>query len=258
MCIRDRSMNINFGAQSGIDQVNHWVQKVTNGCIKSIIREPNPLIVTILANAIYFKANWKQQFDVKNTIKMAFTNYLGENHEAQFMYQESKFRFKQQPQVTYLELVYDACPVSMVIAMEKSGQPILGENVDFTNFIQNCGQIATTKAQVWIPKFKIENAHDFNGYFKDSLSEIFVEKMNPKICDTTTTFVSSILHQTFVQVDEQGTEAAAVTSVAMKTRSLAKPDPIPAIRIDKSFHFYIVDHKHKLILFNGFVNHPQF
>eukprot|EP01015_Nassula_variabilis_P010695 TRINITY_DN1864_c0_g1_i6.p1 TRINITY_DN1864_c0_g1~~TRINITY_DN1864_c0_g1_i6.p1 ORF type:complete len:175 (+),score=19.07 TRINITY_DN1864_c0_g1_i6:2-526(+) len=168
------------------------------------------------------------------------------------------FRVQRSNSVLYLELAYSECPVSMVIAMEESGQPILGQNEDLTKFIADCGNAANTKAYLWLPKFKFECSHELKGYFKDSLSEIFVKNMNPKISDTTTTYVSSILHQTFVQVDEQGTEAAAVTALVMETMSIAKPNPIPAIRIDKSFHFYIVDHKHKLILFNGFVNHPQF
>eukprot|EP01015_Nassula_variabilis_P022814 TRINITY_DN421_c0_g1_i13.p1 TRINITY_DN421_c0_g1~~TRINITY_DN421_c0_g1_i13.p1 ORF type:complete len:227 (-),score=45.20 TRINITY_DN421_c0_g1_i13:4-684(-) len=131
--------DVDFGSQEGITSVNNWVSKVTQGKISQILDRPDPQIMLILANAIYFKANWKFQFEKEETQKLPFTNHLGEKFEATYMFQKNSFRHQIHGKITLLELQYDECPMSMVIAMSETGKPITIEESLVHEFIEGVG-----------------------------------------------------------------------------------------------------------------------
>eukprot|EP01015_Nassula_variabilis_P022811 TRINITY_DN421_c0_g1_i1.p1 TRINITY_DN421_c0_g1~~TRINITY_DN421_c0_g1_i1.p1 ORF type:complete len:376 (-),score=66.58 TRINITY_DN421_c0_g1_i1:186-1313(-) len=250
------SFGVDFGSQEGISKINNWVSQVTNGRIRSVIEQPNPDIILLLANAIYFKGNWKHGFKQENTFEMSFFNQEKKRLKAQFMTQTNNFRHRFVKQLTLLELQYEDSPVSMVIAMEEAGQPILNKEDQqiVMDFIQKVGVTGEdSEVSISVPKFRFENSHNLENYFNEPLSKLFESAVNPKIYDKAETGVSKIVHKTFVQVDEVGTEAAAVTSAEIVLESMSM-----SVNIDKAFHFYIVEHKNKVILFNGFVTKPEY
>lgn len=253
-----------------VSKINSWVKDKTKGKISEII--DNPDFEAALINAIYFKGKWKLPFDEKNTKKDIFHNYDGTETETDFMNQTANFQYYSDDTVEILKLPYEyRIPVTdergqikeyksydnlqtsmyILVSPEEEFYPVKTlEDIITGNMLKS------ERIKLSMPKFKIE--------FSIGLSEILqsmgiVSAFNPSRSDFTSMFtsgnsyISNVLHKTYIDVNEKETEAAAVTAVILKATS-AKPQIPKEVKLEHPFTFIIRNDADGEILFMGRYN----
>jgi len=247
--------------------VNDWVKGSTNGLIETMLDSPpsadNRLI---LLNAIYFKGKWLRPFNKLFSGKMKFYNKGVNEIETDFMmkFGEDDVAFKNVQiggeNVQAVELPYANESISMIILLpeKRDGlQKMLSSDSfegDVSSAVTEISDSAgKTKINLHIPKFKLETEYTLNPTLKQmGMTDVFDSSAADLsgISGTRNLFVSEVKHKAVVKVDEEGTEAAGVTSVAVALAS-ARPAPIRDFAAEHPFMFLIRDMKARLILFVG-------
>ena len=245
------------------DIINGWIEEKTNGKIKDMIDEIPSNVVMYLINAIYLKATWQYQFDKERTEKMDFTLTNGSKIMTDMMFSEGvKASIYSDQDLQYIELPYGNGQFVFSILLPEDPKKLdeiinTLEIQQFNSFIDNAD---TSTVQVYLPKFKIEYKmllntvltamgmeQSFGG--NADFSDLFVEDLDLAI--------SRVIHQSFLEVDEEGTEAAAATVVEIRELS-AGPDEKPSvIQIDQPFAFFIREKHSSTILFSGKLIDPN-
>ena len=251
------------------EQVNKWCSEKTNGKIKKIIDELNEDTRMILINAIYLKANWKEPFEKKNTEKRNFKNSNGEIVNVETMKAEyDLIKYYKDEKIEMIELPYDDENLSMIILLPNSKKYsstlnyIQKEKIDFTKLINKLHN--TKNVILYLPKFEFE--------YSSKLNEA-LQKMNMKLAFNDDAefyklnigellYINSVIHKTYIKVDELGTEAAAVTAIEMDEITSAPDEEIKYtyMKVEHSFIYMIKDKRIKdtngnnLLLFIGTVN----
>jgi len=242
------------------DIINGWVENKTEGKIKDIIKTVDPNTVMFLINAIYFKGNWKYEFDKKKTFKGDFNLQGGDKIKTDFMsINEITLPYYNSPNFDMIDIPYGDSIYSMSIIMPDNGISVdeLVDEMDIVTWSNAIDNLRNVEMTLTIPKFKIENKE----YLKETLRSLGMKKVfNPSQADlsgingTGGLWVSKVIHQSFVEVDEKGTEAAAATVVAVEL----KASPIVSSFVaDKPFLFVIRDNATNSILFIGKVINPS-
>ena len=237
------------------EQVNKWCNEKTNGKIKKIIDELNEDTRMILINAIYLKANWKEPFEKKNTEKRNFKNSNGEIVNVETMKAEyDLIKYYKDEKIEMIELPYDDENLSMIILLPNSKKYsstlnyIQKEKIDFTKLINKLHN--TKNVILYLPKFEFE--------YSSKLNEA-LQKMNMKLAFNSNAakfyklnigerlYINSVIHKTYIKVDELGTEAAAVTAIDMKENTSAPDEEIKYIymKVEHSFIYMIKDKRIK-------------
>lgn len=247
---------LDFTSPSAPGMINNWVSQQTKGNIPSIIKEISPSEVMYLINAIYFKSGWKEKFDPARTVKRNF--YLPDNSAVQANFMDGDIGFKRYDNndAHIFELPYSSSKYSMVIIMPANGQPIdqFASALDSTKWNSWMHNLVYAHGELKMPKFKFNYGTDL----KDALSALGMGIAFSANADFTGVnpsgqlHISYVLHKAIVDVDENGTTAAAVTVVGLS--GAAAPSP-PTV-IDHPFIFAIREMKTGLILFVGTVNNP--
>ncbi|CAL5993874.1 Serpin_1 [Hexamita inflata] len=217
------------------EQVNNWCAKHTNNRIKEIVDSIDGLN-TIIASAIHFKAQWAFQFDSQQTVEKQFNGFKGAS-TVKMMRMEKKVQFGENEQVQVVRLPYLNSNLQAVIilptasTLEAFNAALTVENINIPTFE------ATTTLE--LPRFKIEST--FN--LVDTLQQLGVQKIfNQVDCTNTlgsTLQVQDIVQKTFIETNEEGTEAAAVTGIMMCFCLM--PDEFRAVTCDRPFWFLIVN-----------------
>lgn len=249
---------LNFADPNAVKIINGWVDKSTNGKIKEIVDPPiDPLTVMFLINAIYFKGFWTYQFDKKLTKDNWFTLPDSSKKACKMMVQGGEFQYFENADFQAIDMPYGDGDFSMTIFL-----PNL--NVDIDSLIAEFNQEnwdlwinSFSKHEVIIefPKFTLEYELKLNDVLKTLGMAIAFE---PDQADFTkmykgpeNAYISQVKHKTFVQVNEEGTEAAAVTSVEIEVTSAG-----PWMRVDRPFVFVIRENKSQTILFMAKIVEP--
>jgi serine protease inhibitor len=239
--------------------INSWVSDKTHGKIKTIIDGDIPdAMVMYLINAIYFKGVWKYQFDSKNNVMLDFNLPSNSTVSSEFMYQKGTFQYTQNDLFTAVNLPYGSENFSMFIMLPKTGKTcsdIISAMNDENWNNWNKALVSNADLKIYLPKFKFSFKSTLNDNLKDlGLKKIFDDNAElTKISKQERLFVSEILHKTFVEVNEEGTEAAAVTSIGIYTTSVPVSNEFKA---DKPFIFVIKEKDTNTLLFMGTLNKP--
>ena len=249
------------------DQVNKWCSEKTNGKIKHIIDEIGEMRM-ILLNAVYFKANWEDQFKVENTEKRDFKNSNNKIVKVNTMYKSfDSVNYYEDKKIQMIELPYEDKNLSMVIILPKkevyssSLNYMKKEKLDFTKLINKL--YTKSDVELYLPKFKLEYKESLvNAFTKMKMKKAFTDFAEfTNLNEGTPLKISNILHKTFIEVDEKGTEAAAVTAIGMaETTSVGPEKKKIYMYVDHSFIYMIRDKRIKdtnsnnMMLFIGVVN----
>jgi len=237
--------------------MNDWVSKNTKGKIDRIIKEVTPDNVLFLINAIYFKAEWKTQFKKSSTKKMQFTLDNGEEKDVQTMIGKVKLNYINKDQYSVVKLPYGSGKFNMLIFLPEEGissdeiAPLL-KNFDF----QALNGSQYVEREIWLPKFEFSYERKINeDLIKLGMSDAFdAGKADFENMANVDLFISEVKHKTYIKTDEEGSEAAAATSVSMNFTSIG---PEGIIMIDRSFLFAIIEEDTNAILFMGRVFDPS-
>ena len=242
-------------------KINAWVEEKTNDKIKDIISEtPDPLTRLILVNAIYFKGNWASQFKKFATTKMPFYLNVSKSIEVPMMNQTSEFNYGEEEHLQVLELPYVGNKLSMLVILprEIDGIHNLEESLTKDNLEGWTGNVYREKVEVYLPRFRVTSEFSLNETLVSmGMKDPFdMNKANFSGMDGNPNwlYIGAVLHKAFVDVNEEGTEAAAATGVRMGVKSA--PSPPVLFRADHPFFFLIRDNSTGSILFLGRLSRP--
>lgn len=240
------------------DTINGWVDENTNGKIPSIIDSPE--FAAALVNAVYFNGRWENEFRKQATQPGEFADKNGKFHTIDFMRQLGRFNYSINDRATVIELPYTRTfddngtasvsgdkAISMYVIMPKFDTRI--DNVD--KYLSTIS-MKNAYVDISLPKFKTEFSLNFNEILSLlGMNEAFTSDADFSAMADVPLAVSDVIHKTYIDVNEEGTEAAAATAVLMKvTSALITNDPV-VIKIDKPFVYVIKDTINNEILFMG-------
>ena len=249
--------------------INRWVEQETKDKIKDLIPSGvlDALTRMVLTNAIYFKGDWQAQFKEKSTREMPFKVTPTKTVKAPMMYQKGNFGYYQDADAQVLEMPYKGDKVSMFVLLpnQGGGQPFrrpanppakkktladLEKILSPAKLSEWFGKMRRTKVDTWFPKFKMTSEFSLSQQLQAlGMKKAFGDADFSGMDGTKRLYISAVLHKAFVEVNEEGTEAAAATAVVVRTRS-ARPMG-PRFRADHPFLFLIRDKATGSILFLG-------
>lgn len=232
-------------SDDAVEKINKWCRESTNGKIDGIIDSPD--FLAALVNAVYFKGTWSSQFNEIRTKKQTFTDRDGKKTDIDFMHKKQSFGYYEDDNLKMLELPYRGRAAMYIVL---NGDKPVGDISEYIDKIQYCD------VNVAIPKFNIKfdtklndmlSKLGINTAFDDKKADLY--SMFGKYSDDVRFYIDSVLHKTYIDVDENGTEAAAVTAVITGAASLAPVTEPKEFVADKPFTFIIADNDE--ILFMG-------
>ena len=242
--------------------INRWVEDKTQERIKDLIRPGilQTLTRLVLVNAIYFKGAWEHPFEPKSTEEAPFYLSAGKSVPAQIMAEEGDFEYAQADGIQILELPYAGGKLSMTVLLpEAGGMKRLEDGLSREKIARWRSLVEKRSVQVFLPKFKTTAEFRLDQELKEMGMEDAFDDIKADFSGMNggrDLFISAVLHKAFVEVSEQGTEAAAATAVVMLLRG-AMPAPPTVFRADRPFVFLIEDKKNRSILFMGRISNPE-
>ncbi|MFH2034958.1 MAG: serpin family protein [Candidatus Zixiibacteriota bacterium] len=245
--------------EAACSRMNAWCDEKTHGKITQIINPPiSDMAMLILINAIYFKGDWTYQFDPDETEERPF--YLADGSTANHfqMSQKADFPYYEDSTIQVIDLPYGNEHFSMTIFLPAYGTDINQFISEFNQdlFEDLIGNLNVMEVNLFMPKFKLESGYKLNDILTTLGMGIAFSPVGADFSNISDIFlfISQVIHKTFIEVDEEGTEAAAVTAVIFETTSL--PDNI-YMTINRPFVFVIRDNISNSMLFMGKIVCPK-
>jgi serpin B len=239
--------------------INEWVEEQTEQKIRDLLHagDIDPLTALVLTNAIYFKGTWKEQFDPSLTKNARFYVEPGKSVDVPTMNRKGEVLYGSGPEVKVLELPYGGGDLSMVFLLppQVDGLPGLEAQLSPENLAAWMGQVRPMEVPIAVPRFRFTSRFLLN----DALAALGMPSaFRPGDADlsgmdgTRTLFISKVIHQAFIEVNEEGTEAAGATAVVIDRESVG-----PTFIANHPFLFLIRDNVTHSILFLGRVVDPS-
>jgi len=257
-----QTTSLDLDSQSGIDAINAWVNQNTHGKIPTIIdTPPDPSLVAVLTDAIYFHGTWTNPFKKESTQPAPFTLDNGTTKQVPLMYQETDFPYDETAQFQAVALPYGTGRISMYIVLPKSGTQLddLISKLDAKAWDGFVTQFSHTEVQLSLPKFHA----DYKASLADTLKSLgMVTAFDPQHADltpmgVTEAHISYVLHKATLDVDEEGTVAAAATAVGVTASAMPVRQAPIVMRVDHPFFCAIRDNSTGTILFEGVIRNPD-
>lgn len=254
--------DLDFNDPQAADAINGWVKEQTRGAIDEIIEPPiNPLTVLFLINAIYFNGEWTEPFDPELTREINFHLPDGSEKKHPVMFKNDEFSYLETELFQAVRLPYgenERLGMYVFLPSEEAGLDGFYAELGADNWARWTGSFGTGEGEVGLPRFEFEYEAALNDALKalgmeiafdDSAADFSgMRDIPPRL------YISDVKHKSFVKVNEEGTEAAAATSVEIRLES-AMPHYFTMI-VDRPFFFAIVDDMTGTIVFMGSVYEP--
>ncbi|MBN2480750.1 MAG: serpin family protein [Bacteroidales bacterium] len=251
---------LNFAMPSAPDVINNWVADKTHDKITEIIREIPGDAVMYLINAIYFKGIWFYEFDEENTDDDIFYLNGGTLIDVPFMEQEATLQYLSNELFSMIELPYGQGNYNMIVMLPHANHTTDEVVASLTpeNWDNWLNMMTEQKVLVKLPKFKFEYKNLLNDELAAMGMEVaFTDQADfSKINALEDLFISKVIHKSFVEVNEEGTEAAAVTAVEISLTSVGPEPDYTLFKADRPFLFAIREKDTGAIIFIGRVQNP--
>lgn len=256
--------SLNFADPEAPKTINSWVSRNTEGKIEKILDQIDPDVVLFLINAIYFKGQWQFAFKKENTKPDVFRLSGGERKDVAMMSQSGSYFYYKGKDFQSVALPYGTGGVSMYVFLpdEQTGLDQFERNLTSENWDLWMKSHQPTPGDLMLPRFKLEWELTLNDALKAlGMEEAFdpqranfsqIADLNP----TARLFISKVTHKALAEVNEEGTVAAAVTSVAVGIASAQPPREKFVMKVDRPFFFAIRDNRTGVVLFMGSVANP--
>src|SRR5690625_4028808 len=242
-------------------KINNWVSEMTNGKIKEIVDTPlNSDLVAMLINVFYFKGDWKSEFDKNETEVHPFHLEDDTTKDVALMKLTEDLAYLENEEFQAITLPYGEGEMSMKVFLPKENSSLkdFKETLTKQNWEVWNSEFRTQKGTILLPKFQIEYETLLNetlqhlgmksAFDKDADFSQMIQEDNP-------VWISQVKQKTFIDVNEEGTEASAATSVEMETTSASIDEPFH-MEVNRPFFIAIVDEETEAILFMGSINNP--
>ena len=254
---------INIDDDASVDKMNDWVKEATNEKITDMVKKPlHPDFIAMILNAIYFNGKWQYPFDEANTMEDAF--FVG-NEELTvpfMMLEEDELAYMENELFQAVQLPYGSGEMNMQIFLPN-------EKVDLASFSE---QLTEENWRIWnsefrplsgvvkLPKFQIEYETSLNEALQQlGMNKAFDEQLAQfpnMIEEDERIFIHEVKQKTYIEVTEEGTEAAGATSVEMRLTSAIIDEETFYMEINRPFFFTITDEETNVILFIGMIQNP--
>ncbi len=252
-----------FTSSETVETMNKWVADETNGLLKNTFKSFNPLTVAVLVNTLYFKGQWRKEFNKASTSKMLFELKNGTKKDVDMMQIQDYFPYMTTESAQIISMGYYG-GVEMLVYLPKDTIESFfsdpqGQKVMINN---DKSDMSSMKVEVYFPKFDFQANNDIKEILKAMGMVLPFEEEKADFSEMIVApegnvFISNIFQNARIIVDEEGTEAAAVTVIEMAATS-ARPEPDEPIvfKCDRPFVLVIQDSVTGANLFMGIVNDP--
>jgi len=252
---------LDFSSPKALGRINAWVSQNTQGKIEKIVDRIDPLDILFLINAIYFKGKWTEPFDKARTQKRIFTRADGRQLEHPMMSQGGVYKYYRGPKFQAVSLPYGQGRVSMDIFLpdrDSSLQEFL-RHLNAKTWENWLSEFKMTPGDIVLPRFKLEYAAELSEPLKTlGMAVAFdANQANFEHLCKQQAYISRVKHKTFVEVNEEGTEAAAATSVGITLSAAPVSPPRFNMVVDRPFFLSIRDQHTGTILFMGAIVEPK-
>lgn len=244
-----------FSDPATVQAINNWCLEHTEGKIGDVIDRLDPGMVMVLINALYFKAPWENAFDPSLTSNHVFNGQSGKS-DVQMMHRKAEYDYAEYEGIQMIRLPYAGGRYSMYVVLPPAGTDVgkLIPKVDEAAYDYAMGMFKPAKVMFSMPKFRQEFSMLLNPVlmnmgirtaFTSAADFSGIAEMGPLVLD-------QVKQKCYVEVEEKGTEAAAVTVVQMRLTSV-RPDQEKVVRmtVDRPFVFMISDSRNGNVLFAG-------
>jgi serpin B len=251
---------LDFNSPEAVQKMNQWVEEKTQGKINQMIDQVSPSDMMFLMNAIYFKGNWTEKFQESQTQNKAFYLIDGTEKQHPLMSRQDRFSYLETEQFQGISLPYgEEKRFSLYVFLPQPEQSIddFLQTLNIENWNQWMQRFTLKKGKIELPRFKLEYDVELNPILKKlgMTSSFNPNQANfSKLSPSEDLFVSIVKHKTFLDVNEEGTEAAASTAIGMRTTSI-EPSPFEMI-VNRPFFCAIRDNQTDTILFMGVIYNP--
>ncbi len=253
--------SVDFSDANSVKLMNKWAADNTNNLITHVLDKTNPNALMYLMNALYFKGIWTSEFNSRNTSSKPFYSEDGQTKNVDMMHQKSSFNYNENQTMQIVELPYGNQAFSIIVLLPKEGNKL----ADVTQELQNSNSwgnlvsgLRSTQVDLYLPKFKTEYSRVLNDVLEKMGMGIAFE---PRAADFSRmtdadAFISFVEQFTYINTDEVGTEAAAVTVVGIELTSY-QPDRTATFNANRPFIYIIRENSTGSILFMGAVKYIE-
>lgn len=244
--------------------INTWVESKTNNKIKDLIPKGalNHLTRLVITNAIYFKGDWAVQFDELKTRDEYFEVAQNKRVNVPMMRKTdgTNFYYAETEDVQILEMLYEGDNLSMMVILPKNRDlETLENNLSIEKLNQWRDNLRKQEVDIFIPRFTFDTGYTLNTYLKQmGIISAFIpfDADFSGISEVIDFHISKVIHKAFINVNEEGTEAAAATGIIFEITALPDEPKIPVFRADHPFIFLIQERETGMIIFMGRVTNP--
>jgi serpin B len=232
------------------DTINNWIARKTNNHIKDMLDQIPADVVMYLINAVYFKGMWKQPFNVKATKETNFTNYLNTQQKVNMMYQKDTFSYFANEKAQYLDMPYgnNAFSMTVILPTQISSINEVLETLDAESWNLTLNKMESEEVMVYLPRFKSKSKFLLNNVLKSmGMARAFEDNDEFRNMANSDLYISRVLHDTAIEVTEEGTVAAAATIVEMTEKAMFNS----IFNANRPFIYIIREKSTGVILFIG-------
>lgn len=253
---------LDFASPQAVKTINDWVNQNTKGKIPVILEQIGGDQVMFLINAVYFKGQWQKKFDAAKTQPQPFHLADGKTKQTPMMAQSGNYPYFKGNNFQAVSLPYGQGGASLYLFLPAEGVSLasfLG-TVTFPNWQQWMGSFRNAPGDVKLPRFKMEYSRDLNNPLKALGMEVAFAQGKADFSgmrEQKDLFISQVKHKAILEVNEEGSEAAAATSVGMSTTSMRREPERFNFIADRPFLLAIRDQQTGAILFLGAVIEPM-
>lgn len=243
---------------SAAKQINGWISKRTKGLITNAVGDLHPDTVVFLVSSLYFKGAWVNPFDEKLTRQESFMLDSGERITVDMMNGQFTVPYYASRDLKAIKLNYKG-GASMVFIRPESDVDDLVERLTFDVLTEITGGMSPFRTYLKIPRLDFRSRDEMNGYFMNlGMTDAFDDRLADfsRMTESADVVISRIIHECRIELDESGTEAAAVTGVEVVPTSMAEPPQPMDFYLDKPFVFALMDDQTGAVLFLGKVENP--
>jgi serine protease inhibitor len=249
-----------FADRQTVKNINAWCDKKTHGKIKEIIAKLSPAEKMVILNSVYFKGSWDKPFKPEDTKPQAFTLLTGATKQVPMMHKSFSPGYLQGKGFQAVCIPYAGKRQVMYVFLPSPGADLAAFQGRFTpeNWQQWMSGFSERKVNLAMPKYKVQFFTVLNGALTAmGMGEAFGRADFSKMFEDQPGCISRVLQKTYMDVNEEGTEAAAVTAVVMMSRAMRVESPPIDFIVDRPFVVALVDKDTDEILFLGSIVDPK-
>lgn len=253
-----RVTDLDFSDSQAFSIINDWVKQSTEGKIEKIVegKDITPNTALFLINAIYFKGLWSREFDKNQTQELPFTLINGTQKPHPIMFQQDRYGYYTNELFQAVSLPYGQGRFSLYVFLPQKNSSLKAfyENLNAENWDKWMSQFKPQQVYIGLPRFRLDYGIELNNVLKSLGMAIAFDANRANFAGMTSrsAYISKVKHNTFFEVNEEGSEAAGAGSVQIVTRGLPT-----SVIVDHPFFCAIRDNQTKTILFMGSVVEPR-